>query len=54
MSEEQIKAFLAALEADTGLKEKLKAAFEAEFEITDKTAAVLAIAHETNFYYYNC
>ncbi len=46
MSEEQLKAFLAALEADTGLQDKLKAAVEGEIDTPNEIAAVLAIAKE--------
>jgi predicted ribosomally synthesized peptide with nif11-like leader len=49
MSEEQLKAFLAALEADTGLQDKLKAAVEGEIDTADETAAVIAIAKEAGF-----
>ena len=49
MSEDQLKAFLAALEADTGLQAKLKAAVEGEIDTADETAAVLAIAKEAGF-----
>jgi predicted ribosomally synthesized peptide with nif11-like leader len=49
MSEEQLKAFLAALEADMGLQDKLKAAVEGEIDTVDETAAVLAIAKEAGF-----
>jgi predicted ribosomally synthesized peptide with nif11-like leader len=49
MSEEQLKAFLAALEADTGLQDKLKAAVEGEIDTADETAAVIAIANEAGF-----
>jgi predicted ribosomally synthesized peptide with nif11-like leader len=49
MSEEQLKAFLNALEADTGLQAKLKAAVEGEIDTPDETAAVLAIAKEAGF-----
>jgi predicted ribosomally synthesized peptide with nif11-like leader len=49
MSEEQLKAFLAALEADTGLQAKIKAAVEGEIDTADETAAVLAIAKEAGF-----
>ena len=41
MSGEQLKAFLAALEADTGLQDKLKAAVDLD--------AALAIAKEAGF-----
>ncbi len=41
MSEDQLKAFLAALEIDTGLQAKLKAAVDLD--------AVLAIAKEAGF-----
>ena len=41
MSEEQLKAFLEKVKADTGLQEKLKAAADAD--------AVLAIAKEAGF-----
>jgi predicted ribosomally synthesized peptide with nif11-like leader len=41
MSEEQLKAFLAAVKADAGLQEKLKAACDAE--------AVVAIAKAAGF-----
>ena len=41
MSEEQLKAFLDAVKADTGLQEKLKAAADAD--------AVVAIAKEVGF-----
>jgi predicted ribosomally synthesized peptide with nif11-like leader len=49
MSGEQLKAFLAALEADTGLQAKIKAAVEGEIDTADETAAVLAIAKEAGF-----
>jgi predicted ribosomally synthesized peptide with nif11-like leader len=49
MSEDQLKAFLAAIEADTGLQAKLKAAVEGEIDTPDETAAVLAIAKEAGF-----
>jgi predicted ribosomally synthesized peptide with nif11-like leader len=49
MSEEQLKAFLNALEAGTDLQAKLKAAVEGEFDTHDETAAVLAIAKEAGF-----
>jgi predicted ribosomally synthesized peptide with nif11-like leader len=49
MSEEQLKAFLAALETDTSLQAKLKAAVEGEIDTPDETAAVLAIAKEAGF-----
>ena len=49
MPEEQLKAFLAALEADTGLQDKLKAAVEGEIDTADETAAVIAIAKEAGF-----
>jgi predicted ribosomally synthesized peptide with nif11-like leader len=49
MSEEQLKAFLNALEADTGLQAKIKAAVEGEIDTPDETAAVLAIAKEAGF-----
>jgi predicted ribosomally synthesized peptide with nif11-like leader len=49
MSEEQLKAFLNALEADTDLQAKLKAAVEGEIDTPDETAAVLAIAKEAGF-----
>ncbi len=49
MSEEQLKAFLAALEADTGLQAKIKAAVEGEIDPADETAAVIAIAKEAGF-----
>ncbi len=49
MSEDQLKAFLAVLEADTGLQAKLKAAVEGEIETPDEIAAVLAIAKEAGF-----
>ena len=49
MSEDQLKAFLAALEADTGLQAKLKAAVEGEIDTADETDAVLAIAKEAGF-----
>ena len=49
MSEDQLKAFLAAIEADTGLQAKLKAAVEGEIDTADETAAVLAIAKEAGF-----
>jgi predicted ribosomally synthesized peptide with nif11-like leader len=49
MSEEQLKAFLNALEADTGLQAKIKAAVEGEIDTADETAAVLAIAKEAGF-----
>ena len=49
MSEEQLKAFLNALEADTGLQAKLKAAVEGEIDTPDEIAAVLAIAKEAGF-----
>ena len=49
MSEDQLKAFLAALEADTGLQAKLKAAVEGEIDTAVETAAVLAIAKEAGF-----
>lgn len=49
MSEDQLKAFLAALQADTGLQAKLKAAVEGELDTGDETAAVLAIAKEAGF-----
>ena len=41
MSEEQLKAFLEAVKADTGLQEKLNAAADAD--------AVMAIAKEVGF-----
>ena len=41
MSEEQIKAFLEAVKADEGLKERLKAAVDSD--------SVVAIAKETGF-----
>ena len=41
MSEEQLKAFLAKVKADTSLQEKLKAAADSD--------AVLAIAKKTGF-----
>lgn len=49
MSEDQLKAFLSALNADIGLQDKLKAAVEAEIDTVDETAAVLAIAKEAGF-----
>jgi predicted ribosomally synthesized peptide with nif11-like leader len=49
MSEEQLKAFLNALEADTGLQAKIKAALEGEIDTPDEIAAVLAIAKEAGF-----
>ncbi len=49
MSEEQLKAFLNALEADTSLQAKIKAAVEGEIDTADETAAVLAIAKEAGF-----
>ena len=49
MSEDQLKAFLAAIEADTGLQAKLKAAVEGEIDTADEIAAVLAIAKEAGF-----
>jgi predicted ribosomally synthesized peptide with nif11-like leader len=49
MSEDQLKAFLNALEADTGLQAKIKAAVEGEIDTPDETAAVLAIAKEAGF-----
>ena len=49
MSEDQLKAFLAAIEADTGLQAKLKAAVQGEIDTADETAAVLAIAKEAGF-----
>jgi predicted ribosomally synthesized peptide with nif11-like leader len=49
MSEEQLKAFLNALEADTGLQAKIEAAVEGEIDTPDETAAVLAIAKEAGF-----
>ena len=49
MSEDQLKAFLAAIEADIGLQAKLKAAVEGEIDTADETAAVLAIAKEAGF-----
>ena len=49
MSEEQLKAFLNALEADTGLQAKIKAAVEGEIDTADETAAVIAIAKEAGF-----
>ena len=41
MSEEQLKAFIAKLQADTSLQEKLKAAADGD--------AVVAIAQEAGF-----
>ena len=49
MSEEQLKAFLNSLGADTGLQAKIKAAVEGEIDTADETAAVLAIAKEAGF-----
>jgi predicted ribosomally synthesized peptide with nif11-like leader len=49
MSEEQLKAFLNALEADKGLQAKTKAAVEGEIDTPDEIAAVLAIAKEAGF-----
>ena len=49
MSVDQLKALLAALEADTGLQAKLKAAVEGEIDTAEETAAVLAIAKEAGF-----
>ncbi len=49
MSEEQLKAFLKALEADTDLQAKLKAAVEGEIDTPDETAVVLEIAKEAGF-----
>jgi predicted ribosomally synthesized peptide with nif11-like leader len=49
MSEEQLKAFLNALKADTGLQAKIKAAVEGEIDTPDEIAAVLAIAKEAGF-----
>ncbi len=49
MSAEQLKAFLNALEADTGLQAKLKAAVESEIDTADETAAILAVAKEAGF-----
>ncbi len=49
MSEEQLKAFLNALESDTGLQAKIKAAVEGEIDTADETAAVIAIAKEAGF-----
>jgi predicted ribosomally synthesized peptide with nif11-like leader len=49
MSEEQLKAFLEALKADTGLQDKLKAAVEGEIDTVDETAAVIVIAKEAGF-----
>ncbi|QNI55936.1 nif11-like leader peptide domain protein [Synechococcus sp. BIOS-E4-1] len=46
MSEEQLKAFLAKVKADTSLQEKLKAAAAAAAADSD---AVLAIAKEAGF-----
>ena len=49
MSEDSLKGFFAAIEADTGLQAKLKAAVEGEIDTADETAAVLAIAKEAGF-----
>ena len=49
MSQDQLKAFLAALEADTGLQDKLRDAVEGEIDTADETAAVIAIAKEAGF-----
>ena len=49
MSAEQLTAFWAAVEADAGLKDKLKAAVEGEIDTADETAAVIAIAKEAGF-----
>ncbi len=49
MSEDQLKAFWEAVEADAGLKDKLKAAVEGEIDTPDEIAAVLAIAKEAGF-----
>ena len=49
MSAEQLTAFWAAVEADAGLKDKLKAAVEGEIDTADETAAVIVIAKEAGF-----
>ena len=49
MSVNQLKDFLAALETDTGLQAKLKAAVEGGIDTADETAAVLVIAKDAGF-----
>ena len=46
MSEEQLKAFLAAVKADTGLQEKLKAAGDADAVVAIAKAAGFVISAE--------